>query len=180
MSDVPAENYPPSWATERVTIPTTGGDRDLLVTLLGYHGRPSRRRATGSRRSGCGSGACRRRRSACTAWCGTSPGWSAGGSASSSPARPCRCSSTLTTSRTWTSTFGDDPDPVADLATWRPECAAAREVVAARDLDATGTRRRDGSLITVRFVLAHLIAEYARHNGHADLLRERLDGRTGA
>ena len=76
--------------------------------------------------------------------------------------------------------FGDDADPVADLATWRAESAAAREGVPARDLDATGTRKRDGSPITVRFVLAHLVAEYARHNGHADLLRERLDGRTGA
>lgn len=31
----------------------------------------------------------------------------------------------------------------------------------------------------MRYVLAHMIEEYARHNGHADLLRERLDGTTG-
>jgi hypothetical protein len=34
--------------------------------------------------------------------------------------------------------------------------------------------------VSLRFVLAHLVAEYARHDGHADLLRERIDGVTGA
>jgi len=70
--------------------------------------------------------------------------------------------------------------PAADLETWRGECAAARAIVGGRSLDDTGTRRRDGQPVSVRFVLAHMIAEYARHNGHADLLRERVDGTTGA
>jgi hypothetical protein len=70
-------------------------------------------------------------------------------------------------------------DPVADLETWRQECAASRAVVVARGLDDTGTRKRDASPISLRFVLAHMLAEYARHNGHADLLRERIDGATG-
>jgi hypothetical protein len=41
---------------------------------------------------------------------------------------------------------------------------------------------RGGELheFSLRWVLLHLIEEYARHNGHADLLRERIDGRTGA
>ena len=40
-------------------------------------------------------------------------------------------------------------------------------------------RERDGTFITLRWVLVHMIEEYARHLGHADLLRERIDGATG-
>ena len=38
--------------------------------------------------------------------------------------------------------------------------------------------RRDVDM-SVRWVFVHMIEEYARHNGHADLIRERIDGRTG-
>jgi hypothetical protein len=38
---------------------------------------------------------------------------------------------------------------------------------------------RRGEWFSLRWVLTHMIEEYARHNGHADLLRERLDGVTG-
>ena len=37
----------------------------------------------------------------------------------------------------------------------------------------------DGELIDVRWIYVHMIEEYARHNGHADLLREAIDGTTG-
>lgn len=74
----------------------------------------------------------------------------------------------------------DSADPAEDLTTWRAECAASRAVAASRGLDDRGIRRGDGQPVSVRFVLAHMIAEYARHNGHADLLRERIDGATGA
>ena len=40
-------------------------------------------------------------------------------------------------------------------------------------------RRRSGEDITLRWIYLHMIEEYARHNGHADLLRERIDGVTG-
>ncbi|QUH00463.1 DinB family protein [Saccharopolyspora erythraea] len=83
----------------------------------------------------------------------------------------------------------DDPDQDFEslhgdfaeaLASWRAECDASRKVVAeAASLDETGTRRSTGEPISLRWVLVNLIAEYARHNGHADLLRERLDGATG-
>jgi hypothetical protein len=43
------------------------------------------------------------------------------------------------------------------------------------DLDAIGR----GNGFSVRWNLQKLIGEYARHNGHADLIRERIDGRTG-
>jgi len=70
-------------------------------------------------------------------------------------------------------------DFAADLAVWAAECEAARAIVARSSLDDTGTRRSTGEPVSLRWILLHLIAEYARHNGHADLLRERLDGATG-
>lgn len=63
------------------------------------------------------------------------------------------------------------------LATWRAEVAVARGRCAGRSLDDTGTFM--GQPVSLRWIYLHLIEEYARHNGHADLLRERLDGTTG-
>jgi len=57
-------------------------------------------------------------------------------------------------------------------------CRAADAVVAELPLDATG-RSWSGEVITMRWVLVHMIEENARHAGHADVLRELLDGRTG-
>ena len=63
---------------------------------------------------------------------------------------------------------------------WRAECERAREIVArAASLDQTGVQRSTGQPVSLRRILVHMIAEYARHNGHADLLRERIDGATG-
>jgi len=62
---------------------------------------------------------------------------------------------------------------------WRDECAHARErVAAAPSLDVTGTGR-SGDGYSLRWIMVHMIEEYARHNGHADLLRERIDGTVG-
>jgi hypothetical protein len=49
------------------------------------------------------------------------------------------------------------------------------------DLDDMALRgtMRDGSTVSLRDVLLHMVEEYARHCGHADLLRERIDGRIG-
>ena len=70
------------------------------------------------------------------------------------------------------------PDPaVVDRAwrAWRAEVALAEEFVASTgDLGAAGRSGR-----SLRDVLVHMIEEYARHCGHADLLRERIDGRVG-
>ena len=78
-----------------------------------------------------------------------------------------------------------DFDDVADAVVadafgyWRDECAHARErVAAAPSLDVTGTGRQ-GEGYSLRWIMVHMIEEYARHNGHADLLRERIDGTTG-
>ncbi|HEY2549540.1 MAG TPA: DinB family protein [Streptosporangiaceae bacterium] len=74
------------------------------------------------------------------------------------------------------------PDPVLvdeAWAAWRVEVAFAREFAdAAPDLGITGTIA-PGADIALREVLVHMIEEYARHCGHADLLRERIDGRVG-
>ena len=73
-----------------------------------------------------------------------------------------------------------DGDAATDLATWRSECERSRTIVAAADsLEQTGTQLRTGQPISLRRILVHMTAEYARHNGHADLLRERIDGATG-
>lgn len=73
-----------------------------------------------------------------------------------------------------------DGDVMEALAFWRESCAHSRRIVdATPSLDDTGTRRRTGEPISLRRILIDMIAEYARHNGHADLLRERLDGATG-
>jgi len=73
---------------------------------------------------------------------------------------------------------GAVPDPaVVDEAwqTWREEVAFAERFVA--DSPDLGVRGKQGT--PLRAVLIHMIEEYARHNGHADLLRERIDGRVG-
>ena len=73
-----------------------------------------------------------------------------------------------------------DGDPAEAFAAWRAEVARSREIVAAAgSLDETGTEYRSGRPVQLRSVLVKLIAEYARHNGHADLLRESIDGATG-
>ena len=62
-------------------------------------------------------------------------------------------------------------------ASWRREVAHAEQVDAA-STSTTLCPHPDGEL-EVRDVLVHLVEEYARHCGHADLLRECIDGRTG-
>ena len=72
-----------------------------------------------------------------------------------------------------------DPAVVDDAwESWRREVAYAEQVVdAAESLDVEGAH--DDGPIALREVLVHMIEEYARHLGHADLLRECIDGRTG-
>jgi hypothetical protein len=64
---------------------------------------------------------------------------------------------------------------------YRDACARSRDVVAeAASLDQLSVeKRRNGELFDLRWVLLHLIEETARHAGHADLLREALDGSVG-
>jgi Protein of unknown function (DUF664) len=64
------------------------------------------------------------------------------------------------------------------FATFGQECALARQAVAGRGLDETFIHPRHG-LFDLRWIYIHMIEEYARHNGHADILREQIDGVTG-
>jgi uncharacterized damage-inducible protein DinB len=72
-------------------------------------------------------------------------------------------------------------DAVEGMARWHAECEHARQVVAAiGSLDDMQPGPGQGRApVSLRWVLIHMIEEYARHNGHADLLRERIDGATG-
>ncbi|MFL6239804.1 MAG: DinB family protein [Actinomycetes bacterium] len=76
----------------------------------------------------------------------------------------------------------DSADVSADFVVWQQECDQARAIEAsAPSLDEVGLERYRGQDVEVslRWVMTHMIEEYARHNGHADLLRERIDGATG-
>jgi hypothetical protein len=66
----------------------------------------------------------------------------------------------------------------ADFATYAVEVELARAVAAGRSFEDTFRRPR-GQEVNLRWLYLHVIEEYARHNGHADLLREHIDGRTG-
>jgi uncharacterized damage-inducible protein DinB len=71
----------------------------------------------------------------------------------------------------------DDADWETDAATWNAECDASRTAAAAHELDDTGLRH--GEPCSLRWIYVHMIEEYARHNGHADLIRELVDGYVG-
>ncbi len=72
----------------------------------------------------------------------------------------------------------EDADPDEALLVWEEACARSRAFTdAAPSLDVSGTYGDE--VFSLRYVLGHMIEEYARHNGHADLIRERLDGSTG-
>ncbi|WP_329587859.1 DinB family protein [Streptomyces sp. NBC_01005] len=66
-----------------------------------------------------------------------------------------------------------------DFAAYRAEVAACEAAVAWRGLDETFVSATRGRTVSLRWVFLVMIQEYARHNGHADLLRERTDGATG-
>lgn len=63
------------------------------------------------------------------------------------------------------------------VAIWQDEIRHVRANCAARSLDDTSPFMN--TEVSLRWIFAHMIAEYARHCGHADLIRERIDGRTG-
>ena len=71
----------------------------------------------------------------------------------------------------------DDADWDTDLAIWQAECEASRQAAAAHELSDAGLRR--GEPVSLRWIYTHMIEEYARHNGHADLIREMVDGAVG-
>lgn len=84
--------------------------------------------------------------------------------------------------RDWEMTTAVDDDPAWLVQRYDEACERSRAVSAAASLDqeaAAGRRGQDDAPFTLRWILFHMIEETARHNGHADLLRESIDGRTG-
>lgn len=84
--------------------------------------------------------------------------------------------------------FALDSDRGLDEATaaWQAEVARGREVIADASLDDSGHLSEEDAGhvggdqgISLRWIMVHMIEEYARHNGHADLVREQIDGVTG-
>jgi hypothetical protein len=71
----------------------------------------------------------------------------------------------------------DGADASADIALFVAECELAQAAMEGIELDVVITRNE--RWFDVRWIYLHMIEEYARHNGHADLLRELIDGATG-
>ncbi len=71
------------------------------------------------------------------------------------------------------------------MAVWQSEVARGRELIADASLDDSGRLSEQEAAhageqaVSLRWIMVHMIEEYARHNGHADLIRERIDGVTG-
>lgn len=72
------------------------------------------------------------------------------------------------------------------MAAWQAEVARGRELIADAALNDSGrlSEQEAGHVgdqgVSLRWIMVHMIEEYARHNGHADLIREQIDGVTGA
>jgi len=73
----------------------------------------------------------------------------------------------------------DGADAESDFAAFASEVELARAAAAGHSLDETFFHTRRQVEMNLRWVYVHMIEEYARHNGHADLIRERIDGVTG-
>jgi uncharacterized damage-inducible protein DinB len=71
----------------------------------------------------------------------------------------------------------DAADWAADLVAWQDECERSRQHASRFGLEHTGLRH--GQECSLRWIYVHMIEEYARHNGHADLLRELIDETVG-
>jgi hypothetical protein len=79
----------------------------------------------------------------------------------------------------WHSAADDSPEQL--WALWDDAVARSRAAVAddPRPERESARPRRDGTSFTLRWILMHMIQEYARHNGHADLIRQSVDGSVG-
>jgi uncharacterized damage-inducible protein DinB len=180
MTEIPPQNFSPTWADDtRQPLPRVGDEREILTAFLDWHRETFELKCAGVPAERL----------------------------SDTSIPPSQLSlhglvrHLAATERWWfrqqfagedvPHLYYSDDDPnqdfehldgdVADaFAVWHEECRRSRDVVAnAASLDQTGIQRSSGQPISLRRILVHMIAEYARHNGHADLLRERIDGRTG-
>jgi uncharacterized protein DUF664 len=180
MTEIPPENYSQHWAADtRTELPRTGGEREILAAFLDWHratfelkcaGVPVERLSDkGIPPSGLSLHGLLRHLAAVERW------WFRLQFAGEE--LPMLYYSDDDPNQDFDSLGGDVSEA---FAVWRAECERAREIVAGTpSLEQTGTERRTGEPVSLRLILVKMIAEYARHNGHADLLRERIDGATG-
>ena len=82
----------------------------------------------------------------------------------------------------WNSAAGDTPAQLLEL--WHGACALSRSnILSVLETGSLGQLAKrtwpSGESPSLRWILVHMIEEYARHNGHADLLRESIDGQVG-
>ncbi|WP_216205115.1 DinB family protein [Amycolatopsis aidingensis] len=180
MTEIPPQNYSQQWtAGTRADVPRTGDEREILTTFLDWHREtfalkcadvdPERLSEQGVPPSGLSLHGLVRHLAGVERW------WFRIQFAGESVPM----------------LYYSDDDPEQDFdrldgdvgeafTVWRAECGRSREIVAGASLDRMGVTRRAGEPFSLRWLLVHMTTEYARHNGHADLLRERIDGATGA
>ncbi|MGH3343225.1 MAG: DinB family protein [Carbonactinosporaceae bacterium] len=180
MTEIPPENYPQPWAVDtRADLPRTGGEREILTAYLDWHRRtlelkcsgvpPERLSEKGIPPSGLSLHGLIRHLAGVERW------WFRMQFAGED--LPILHYSDDDPNQDFDSLDGDVAQAIA---VWRAECECARAIVdGTASLDQTGIRRATGEAFSLRQLLVNMIAEYARHNGHADLLRERIDGATG-
>lgn len=181
MTDIPEENYSPLWADDRRTPPPRLGDeRTILTAFLDYHRLTFEQKCAGLAAAKLSAASIEP--SALTLHglvrhlAGVERWWFQIQFAGDDV--PLLYYSDDDPNQDFESLDGDVDEA---FAVWRRECDRSREIVAAAaSLDETGVAKRNGQSFSLRWMLVNHIAEYARHNGHADLLRERLDGATGA
>ena len=157
--------------------PLVGDDRTILVAFLAWERWTLLNICAGLTGSSWPRGPSLPRTCPCSGWSGTWRRWSAPGSGCASRGEPI---GPMYDPALGKDTDFDDlvPDRAeADFASYDEECRLADAAAAALPFDDTFVP--GGEEFSLRFVYVHMIAEYSRHNGHADLLRERLDGVTG-
>lgn len=174
--------------TQLPDIPTTATESEMLTAFLGYQRAVARRKAEGlsneqlrTRLAGHPStltiGGIIKHLASCETW------WARGCFAGLDVEQldePWRTG--------WQQTEGDweweaDQDDAADLLVWFDRAIATAEATYAEagSLDDVSERPwgSEPTRVSLRWILVHLIEEYARHLGHLDLLREAIDGATG-
>jgi Protein of unknown function (DUF664) len=180
MTEIPAENFSPNWtADSRVRVSRLGGEREILTASLDWHREtfelkcsgvpPERLSDKGIPPSGLSLHGILRHLAGVERW------WFRMQFAGEDV--PMLYYSDDDPNQDFDSLDGD----VAEVfGVWHAECERSREIVAsASSLDQTGISKRTGEPFSLRWLLIYMVAEYARHDGHADLLRERIDGAIG-
>lgn len=178
MIEIPEENYSPVLAGERPVVPSVGDERAILTATLDWHRAtfelkcggvpPERLSEQGVPPSGLSLHGLVRHLAGVERW------WFRIQFAGEDV--PLLYYSDEDPGQDFESLGGDVDEA---FRVWREECQRSREIVSGAGLDDVGTRYRTGEAVSLRRILVDMIAEYARHNGHADLLRERIDGVAG-